>query len=75
MRAVLEVAGVQDVLTKNLGSNNPHNAVHATMDALRSACRTRPMVARRRGMSVGHFIGKGKKVEETHEEAANPANP
>ena len=34
VRAVLEAAGVHDVLTKNLGTNNPHNVVRAAMTAL-----------------------------------------
>jgi small subunit ribosomal protein S5 len=34
VRAVLEAAGVRDVLTKNIGTSNPHNVVRATMSAL-----------------------------------------
>jgi small subunit ribosomal protein S5 len=38
VRAVLESAGVRDVLTKNIGTNNPNNVVRATMAALDGLC-------------------------------------
>lgn len=51
MRAVLELAGVQNVLAKSQGSSNPHNVVKATLDAL-SKLRTPYDVAKTRGISV-----------------------
>ena len=51
VRAVLEAAGVRDVLTKSLGSNNPHNVVHATVDALENLVNPAVMAARR-GIAV-----------------------
>ena len=51
MRAVLESAGVTDVLAKSKGSSNPHNVVKATMDALANM-RDAVAVARQRGISL-----------------------
>jgi small subunit ribosomal protein S5 len=49
VRAVVEAAGVKDLLTKVLGSNNPHNVVRATMDALRQM-KLAKTVAKERGL-------------------------
>jgi len=56
VRAVLESAGVKDVLTKSIGSSNPHNAVKATMAALQQLVSAR-MVAERRGMTLAQVFG------------------
>jgi small subunit ribosomal protein S5 len=56
VRAVLESAGVRDVLTKSLGSSNPHNVVKATMEALLSLVDARGM-ASRRGVTLGELYG------------------
>lgn len=52
VRAVLESAGVHDVLSKSKGSSNPHNVVKATFKALLDL-RSVDLVARQRGISIG----------------------
>src|SRR5262245_47070833 len=53
VRPVLEAAGVQDILTKTLGSNNPHNVLKATIDALRRIKRLQDLQAVRRRTTDG----------------------
>ncbi len=55
VRAILELAGVQDVLTKSKGSSNPHNTVKATMQGLMSL-EDAAAVATRRGVPVEKVI-------------------
>ena len=54
VRAVLEAAGVQNILTKCIGSHNPHNLVKATLDGLRRL-RSAEQIAAIRNKSVEHF--------------------
>ncbi len=55
VRAILELAGVQDVLTKSLGSSNPHNTVKAAMTGLMEL-EDAQSVAARRGIPVEQVI-------------------
>ena len=66
VRAIVESAGIRDVLTKSLGSPNPHNVVRATMVALR-LLEDETTVARRR------HRGGARDGEGTAEEAPAPA--
>lgn len=57
MRAVFEMLGVQDVVAKSLGSQNPYNMIRATLDGLKQEYSPR-MVANRRGKKVADILRK-----------------
>lgn len=57
MRAVFEALGVQDVVSKSIGTSNPHNMVRATFEALKHV-RAPRYVAAKRGKKVGEIVGR-----------------
>ena len=54
VRAVIESAGIENILTKCLGSRNPHNVIKATIDGLRTI-KSPEEVATKRGKSVAEI--------------------
>ena len=67
MRAVFETLGVQDVVTKSIGSSNPYNMVRATFEAL-SKIETPRFTAAKRGKKVAEILGRRGKAAETVQE-------
>ena len=72
VRAVVESAGIHDILTKCLGSSNPHNVVRATVKALKSL-RNVEQFAAKRGRQVDDIIER-KSAAAPHT-PATPATP
>jgi small subunit ribosomal protein S5 len=78
VRAILQAAGVKNILTKQLGSRNPNNVVKATMDGLKQL-RTVEEFAAKRGLTVPEILGLEKRAakavaepEATEPEATEP---
>jgi small subunit ribosomal protein S5 len=67
VRAVLELAGIHDVLSKSLGSQNPINLVKATVNALQSL-RDPRQVAELRGLTIAEVLGIDSAVTPEAEE-------
>ncbi|MBO6056227.1 MAG: 30S ribosomal protein S5 [Alphaproteobacteria bacterium] len=62
MRAVFEALGIQDVVSKCIGSANPHNMVRATFDALRATVSPR-YIAAKRGKRIGEVTSRRASVK------------
>jgi small subunit ribosomal protein S5 len=75
VRAIIEMAGIRNILTKQLGSRNPHNVVKATMNGL-NQLRSAEEFAAKRGITVPEVLGlprsKASKDKETKEDESAP---
>jgi small subunit ribosomal protein S5 len=71
VRAVLELAGIRDVLTKSIGTQNPINLVKATMEGLTSLRRPE-QVAKLRGLSVNEVLGIHKEARSAEQQTEAP---
>jgi len=69
MRAVFEMLGIQDVVAKSLGSQNPYNMIRATINGLQNEASPR-MVAQRRGKKVADILPKRDEAPAAAPEAA-----
>jgi len=71
MRAVIETAGIKDILTKSHGTNNPINTVRATLAALQQL-KTAQQIADLRGKEVGQMVGKRLAAAHTGNASSSP---
>src|SRR6185437_2378715 len=69
VRAVLELAGIRDILAKSLGTTNPINMAKATVDGLRRLRRPEE-VARTRGLTISQVLPVPARAAEDEEPAA-----
>jgi small subunit ribosomal protein S5 len=69
MRAVFEMLGIKDVVSKSLGSQNPYNMIRATIDGLKKETSPR-MVAQRRGKKVSDILPKTEAAPAVEAEVA-----
>ena len=69
MRAVFEALGVHDVVAKALGSNNPHNMIRATFEALKEI-QSPKQIAARRGKKVGEIVS-GRDTDKNAQTSAS----
>jgi small subunit ribosomal protein S5 len=74
VRAVLELAGIRDVLAKSLGTTNPINMARATVNALQRLRRPED-VARARGKTISEILPISARTQKAREEAAAAAAP
>jgi small subunit ribosomal protein S5 len=72
MRAVFEMLGIKDVVSKSIGSQNPYNMIRATMDGLRKESSPRS-VAQRRGKKVADILPKREDHVESSAQIAEEA--
>jgi small subunit ribosomal protein S5 len=74
VRAVLELAGIHDILSKSLGTQNPINLVKATIEGLRGL-RTPEEVARLRGLTIDQVLGLGGHAADGASDTLDAAAP
>jgi small subunit ribosomal protein S5 len=74
VRAVLELAGIRDILAKSLGTTNPINMLRATVNGLQNLRRPED-VAKTRGLRIKDVLPVPKQVEEEEQPAAEPEAP